>query len=63
MKVNVPVRSHLDPRLTEDCAPIELLPASGPLSIDDLVKYVESLEAALSQCRVQLEKIRAVETE
>lgn len=60
IKIPVPVRAELDPRLTADCEPRSDVPSSGPLPISAVLDRLASVEEALAQCRNQLSEIRGL---
>jgi hypothetical protein len=61
VRVPVPVREPLDPRLTADCPPRARIPAEGPVIVDDALKRLAAVEEALIQCRSQLEQLRGIQ--
>jgi hypothetical protein len=61
VKVPIPTRVPLDPRLTGDCPPATELPADGPLPVADALRRAEAVEDALRQCRGQLSEIRSLQ--
>ena len=54
----VPVQGKIDPRLTADCSPAYEIGLSEPITVDVLLRRLESVEEALWMCRLQLEKLR-----
>lgn len=61
VKVPVPVRAPLDPRLTADCPPDVEVPPTGPLPAGAALERLEATEAALARCRAQLDEIRLLD--
>jgi hypothetical protein len=62
VKVPVPVRAPLDPRLTADCPPDVEVPLTGPLPVAAALRREDAVEAALTRCRAQLEQLRSLDT-
>lgn len=60
VKVPVPVRAPLDPRLTADCPPDADAPPTGPLPVAEVLRRLDSVEAALAACRARLEQLRTL---
>lgn len=58
IKIPVPVRAELDPRLTADCPPRFDVPTSGRLTVLSALDRLAAVEEALAQCRNQLSEIR-----
>lgn len=51
-----PIRTPVDPRLTEDCSPRFDLPSKP--TVEDSWKRLAAVEESLTQCRKQLSEIR-----
>lgn len=60
VKVPVPVRAEIDPRLTEDCEPAADVPLTGVVTVLDALNRLAAVEIALAKCRHQLAQIREI---
>ena len=58
VKVPTPVIQPVDPRLTADCVPSFDVPATGPITVRDLVNRLEAVEFALEVCRNDKAELR-----
>jgi len=56
--VPVPVVVKPDAALTADCPPAEVIPASGPLTVEAVIGELEATRAALALCRARLAALR-----
>lgn len=56
--VYVPI--SIDAAFSADCPPDYQVPPAGVLLVGDALQRLDSVEAALALCRLQLAKIRAI---